>query len=193
MSAFRIAIALVICLLAALSGSSALAGELVDHATKAEGFMAAGKPVQALAEMEAAFNSVWAQAPLGFSEALFVSAPPKGFGLYDPRPTAIFKPGEPLMVYAEPYGYGYQEKDGLNTIAFSADFAVRDGKGLVLQEEKDFADLTVQSRRQNKEFQISLTFNLNGLKPGDYMLTTSLTDKASGKTGHFNLPFTIAD
>lgn len=172
-------------------GARAEAGELVDHAARAEQLLQANKPVPALAEIEAAFNSVWDKAGLGFSEALFVTSPPAGFGLYTPRATAAFHDGEPMHVYAEPFGYGFAPKDGQFAIALSADFRVRNAKGQVLQEQKGFADLTTVSRRRNKEFQVSITYQISGLKPGDYILATTLNDRTSGKSGSFELPFSI--
>ncbi len=171
--------------------SKGVAGELLEHATKAEQALADNKPVQSLAEMEAAFNKAWDIAPLGFSEALFVAKQPVGFGLYEPRATSTFKPGEPLIVYAEPFGYGFIEQGGQFGISLIADFDVKTKKGLVLQEQKAFATPATVSRRRNKEFEISFSFALNGLRPGDYLLDLKLTDKASAKVGTFTLPFTI--
>jgi hypothetical protein len=49
----------------------------------------------------------------------------------------------------------------------------------------------MDSRRRNKEFQVFITYNFQGLKPGDYVLATTLRDRNSPKTGSFELPFTI--
>ncbi|ODN71724.1 hypothetical protein [Methylobrevis pamukkalensis] len=175
---------------AALCGPAA-AGELADRSKAAEALLADGKPVQALAEMEAAFNAAWDLAPLGFSEALFVAARPSGFGIYDARLTNIFKEGEDMLVYAEPYGFGYGRDGELFLIDFEADFELKTPTGQILHEQKAFADLKMKSRRRNKEFQVFITYNFSGLKPGDYVLTTRLHDLHSDKTGAFELPFTL--
>lgn len=168
------------------------AAELADRARVAEGLLTENKPVQALAEMEAAFNAAWERAPLGFSEALFVAARPAGFGIYDARPTGVFQEGEDMLVYAEPFGFGYGRENELFLIDFKADFELRTPTGQILHKQADFADLTMKSRRRNKEFQVFITYNFNGLKPGDYVLVTRLHDLHSSKTGAFELPFTIA-
>ena len=49
------------------------------------------------------------------------------------------------------------------------------------------------SRRRNKEFQVYIVYNFKGLKPGDYVLVTKLSDRNSDKKGEFELPFTIAE
>lgn len=173
--------------------AAALAGQIVDDATSAEALIAEGKPVKALAALEDAFNVAWDAAPLSFSEALFVSARPAGFGIYNSRPTAIFQPDEPMLVYAEPFGYGFGKEDDLFRIDFSADFELRTAKGQILNAQKDFASLDMTSRRRNKEFQVFITYNFKGLKTGDYVLETTLHDRNSSKSGSFELPFTIAD
>lgn len=172
--------------------SVVVAGQIVDDATAAEQLIAAGNPVQALAAVEEAFNVAWDAAPLGFSEASFVTAKPAGFGIYDTRATTVFAPDETMQVYAEPFGYGFAKDGDLFKIDFSADFELRTVKGQILHSQADFASLDMQSRRRNKEFQVYIVYSFKGLKPGDYVLTTTLHDRNSQKSGSFDLPFTIA-
>ena len=116
--------------LSAAMFAAAFAGEIVDAAQQAESHEAAGNPVKALAAIENAFNALWDKAPLQFSEALFVSGKPQGFGIYEPRPTSVFKPGEDMPVYAEPFGYGgYGRKGDAFVISFDADFELRTASG----------------------------------------------------------------
>lgn len=181
------------CLVAfALLGSSVQAAEMADRAAEAEQLLGEGKPVQALAAIEAAFNSAWDKAPLGFSEALFVNAKPAGFGIYDVRGSAEFKPGEDMLVYAEPFGYGYGSAEDKFLIGFEADFELRTARGQILHSQENFAELAMTTRRRNKEFQVFITYNFQGLRAGDYVLVTRLRDQHSDKTGSFELPFTIA-
>lgn len=169
------------------------AGQILDDATAAEALLAEGKPVKALAALEDAFNIAWDAAPLSFSEALFVTAKPAGFGMYDARPTPIFQPDEQMLVYAEPFGYGFGKDEDLFKIDFSADFELRTAKGQILHSQENFASLDMKSRRRNKEFQIFIVYNFKGLKPGDYVLETTLHDRNSPKIGSFELPFTITE
>lgn len=170
---------------------TAFGGEIVDRAEKAEALIAEQKPIQALAEVEAAFNAAWDKAPLSFSEALFVSARPQGFGIYDARATNVFGPGEDMFVYAEPFGYGYGETNGTFNIGFDADFELRTPKGQILHAQEGFAKPGLTTRRRNKEFQVFITYNFKGLKPGDYVLVTRLRDQNSDKVGSFELPFSV--
>ena len=172
--------------------SVGLAGQILDDATTAESLLATGKPVQALAAVEDAFNIAWDAAPLGFSEASFVTGKPEGFGIYNARPTSVFMPDEQMLVYAEPFGYGFGKDGDFFKIDFTADFELRTAKGQILHAQSDFATLDMKSRRRNKEFQVFIVYAFKGLKPGDYVLETKLHDVNSPKTGNFELPFTIA-
>ena len=178
------------CLMAA---STAIAGPILDDAKAAEELLAEGKAVEALASLEAAFNVAWDAAPLGFSEATFVTGKPAGFGIYDTRPNAVFQPDEQMQVYAEPFGYGFGKDGDLFKIDFSADFQLRTTRGQILHAQEGFASLDMASRRRNKEFQVYIVYNFKGLKPGDYVLVTKLSDRNSDKKGEFELPFTIAE
>lgn len=174
-----------------LLAGPARSGELVENAATAEMQISGGRPVEALATVEAMFNSVWEAAPLGFSEALFVSGRPEGFGLYTARLKPVFAPGEPIEVYAEPFGYGFGTlADGFE-IAFDADFQLLTDTGQILHAEDGFAELSMRSKRRNKEFQVFITYAFDGLRPGDYRLVTRLRDRHSAKTGQFELPFTL--
>lgn len=178
---------------AMMAASTASAGPILDDARAAEALLAEGKAVEALASVEAAFNAAWDAAPLGFSEATFVTGEPAGFGIYDARPSTAFHPDEQLLVYAEPFGFGYGKEGDLFKIDFAADFELRTAKGQILHAQEGFASLDKLSRRRNKEFQVFIVYNFKGLKPGDYVLSTKLHDRNSPKSGEFELPFTIVD
>ncbi|WP_288196789.1 hypothetical protein [uncultured Pleomorphomonas sp.] len=169
-----------------------MAGPILDEAKAAEALLAEGKAVEALASLEAAFNAAWDAAPLGFSEATFVTGKPAGFGIYATRPNSVFQPDEQMLVYAEPFGYSFGKEGDLFKIDFSADFELRTPRGQILHAQKDFASLDMVSRRRNKEVQVYIVYNFKGLKPGDYVLVTKLSDRNSEKKGEFELPFTIA-
>ena len=98
-----------------------------------------------------------------------------------------------MLVYAEPFGYGFGKEGDLFKIDFSADFELRTPRGQILHAQEGFASLDMVSRRRNKEFQVYIVYNFKGLKPGDYVLVTKLSDRNSEKKGEFELPFTIAE
>jgi len=145
-----------------------------------------------LAQAQAAAGEVWDKTPLGFTHAFFVSAPPAAFGMYTQRPDSPFKPGEKLIVYAEPVAYGWKDKgDGTSDFGFDVDLAVKSADGAVLSEQKGFSHLVLNSHAKNREFMLTLTLDLTGADPGQYILEYTIHDIASDKTALIDLPFTM--
>ena len=144
---------------------------------------------KAMAELETA----WTAAPLAFSKGLFVDGPVSGFGGYTPRENTSFTPDDTLTVYLQPVSYGYAETDMGYAISLRADYQVSNVSGQILAEQMGFATLEQISRNKQREFHATLTFQFEGLRPGDYTLTTQLTDDTSSKSASLDLPFTISE
>jgi len=142
---------------------------------------------------EAALIEAWKATPLTVRKAFFVAEHPHGFGEYVERSGNVFKPGEKLVTYAEPVGYGWKDiGNGLYEFGFKVDFVIKSPNGDVLGGHEDFADLTQQSHARNREFMTVLTLNISDAPPGDYIVEYKLHDVSSDKTANFNLPFKIA-
>ncbi|WP_417772352.1 hypothetical protein [Stappia sp.] len=145
----------------------------------------------ALASAYERLDAAWAEAPLGFTAATFVSGDVTGYGQYTPRADAVFAAGEPLVVYAEPVGFGHAATDDGFRVALAADYEILNPSGQVLASQSGFAELGARARVKIREFHTTLRFAFEGLRPGDYRLVTRLRDTASDKTGSFVLPFTV--
>ena len=163
------------------------AGPLADLGVDAEQRLAAGDFTGALAATEDIRAQVWDASPdIGLRDTLLVTEPAVGYGLYNPRPDNKFKPGDPVYVYAEPFGFGYGSGgDGLYTIGFAVDLRVISSTGAVIGEARDIANLDLTSRYKNREFQANITYTLDGITAGVYQLETTLRDKNSAKTATF--------
>ena len=145
-----------------------------------------------LAQAQLAADAVWDKTPLDFTHAFFVSEPPAAYGMYTARPDTPFKPGEKLVVYAEPVAYGWKDKgDGTFDFGFDVDLAVKSADGAVLSEQKGFSHLALNSHAKNHEFMLTLTLDLTGADPGQYTLEYTIHDIASDKTAVIDLPFTM--
>ena len=134
---------------------------------------------------------LWEKRPLGVSAALFVQKPAKGYGLYEPRESAEFSGNQPIVVYLQPVGYGYERSEDLFRNALTADFELRTPTGQVLAEQEAFSRLSLESRAPNREFQASFSFTFEGLEPGRYALLIRLRDQNGGQRSETSLPFTI--
>ncbi len=158
---------------------------------QAEGLAAAGDQSGALHMLKEAYIQQWLKTPLAISKATFVSKRSEGYGKYHQRADNVFNAGEKMLVYIEPYGYGWGKEGDLYSIDFSADFTVSSAAGKVLGGRKNFQKLGLKSLARNTEFFISLTYTFSGIPKGDYVLTTTLNDMHSGKSVSSDLPFSV--
>jgi len=173
--------------------TAAEAGEIADLASKAEGLMTAGRYEDATKALEAAQDKLWQASPLLFRHALFTAGEPTGFGLYDLREGSAFKRSEPLIIYAEPMGYGYGRDGSLYVISLDLDFSIKDSKGKEVAAQENFGNLSFRSRFPNKEFMAKVTYDFSGLPAGDYSVTTRAKDRNTDKSAEFTLPFTLVE
>lgn len=166
----------------------AFAGILLLGATD----MAVAGTMNDLDAAEAAVLEVWKEIPIGFRTAVVIDGAPGGFGIYKEKSPAVFKPGEPVVVYAEPVGYGWIENaDGTFTFGFDVDLLVKTAAGQVVGGQDDFQRLALTSKARNREFMLTITLTLDGAPPGDYVVEYKTRDIASDKAGTISLPFTI--
>jgi hypothetical protein len=149
--------------------------------------------LEEIGRREAAVVEAWAATPLTIRQAFFVAEHPKGFGQYVKRPDNVFKPGEKLVAYAEPVGYGWKDVgNGEYEFGFKVDFLIKSPDGKLLTGQENFADLAEKSHARNREFMVVLTLDVEGAPPGDYVLEYKLHDVTNDKATTFNLPFKIA-
>ncbi len=162
-----------------------------DIMKQADEYAAAGEHLKALDTIREAYIKQWLKTPLMVRNATFVSRPNGGYGKYTPRPDAVFKSGEEMLIYAEPLGYGWKKTDDGYSIDFVVDFIVSSADGKVLGGRKAFQNMGLKSKVRNTEFFVSLTYTFSGIPPGDYLVSTTLNDRHSPKSVNFDLPFTI--
>lgn len=185
---------LALALLLALA-TPAAAGPLVDAATAIEAKLAAGDAVGALGNAWDLLALVWDQGPsLSFGQALLVQESATGYGVFNPRSSIIFKKGEPILIYCEPFGFGYGSPgEGLNSVNFIVDLQVLDASGNQLALAEGATEYNMTSRHQNREVQANITYNLDGIPVGRYTLVTTLRDKNSLKSGSFQTAIEIIE
>jgi len=179
--------------LAVLAGSfvPAVAGEVVDLAREAEERAKAGETVAAVETLRRAIGVLAAQGPLALRRVQFIAEPPKGFGIYKARADNVFRPGEPLIIYAEPVGMGWKTENSANRALVAADFEIRTPDGKILGGQKDFGRFEFTSREQNQEIMTHLTIRLSGAPAGNYVFAATYRDQVNGKSANLTLPFEI--
>jgi hypothetical protein len=173
--------------LVALAPIPATAGPLTDKAAEVEALLSAGDDKGAIAAARDLFGAAWAASTgLAIGETVLLAEPASGYGIYNPRATDSYKLGEPVLIYAEPMGFGYgSPSQGLYSIGFFVDLKVMTEMGEILADLQNLTELDQISRYPLREFQANLTYNLKGIAPGRYILQTTLRDKNSAKIGTF--------
>ncbi|WP_040878488.1 hypothetical protein [Kaistia granuli] len=177
-------------LLFAVTGTAG-AGEVADKAAEAETLLQAGKTAEAQAALDSAIEAFWKAVPLTLRNARFVDDV-KGFGDFTAHAGSNFAPSSTLQIYVEPQGFGWAEVDGGYKIAFASEIEIRNAGGQILTKSSAPARLEKIGRNKNREFQISVGFQLPALKAGDYVLVLTVTDEATGRSAPVELPFSIS-
>ena len=172
----------------------AYAGPLAEAAAKAEALAATGDAVSAHDIMRSAISDFSEALPLSIGKAVFVTADPKGYGMYSPKEGPSFKPGESLVSYVEPVGLTWKPapENGRIQAHFSVDLDILSSTGEVLASQKAFGDFTFNGFFRNQEIYATLTTDVNGAAAGDYVLRFRFNDLNSGESASVDQKFTIA-
>ena len=172
--------------LAPASGQS-----VVGKAQEAERLLAAGKVGEAMDAMDDAAVLLWEKAPLTFRRSVWVTERATGFGLFNARDNAVFSSGQPMLVYAEPIGFGWRKDGDAYRTDMVADIVFRSADGKELFRKDEFLTMQLAGRYRNREFFTNMNYTLTGVPAGEYRVETIFRDRTSGKTGSFTLPLTI--
>lgn len=172
-------------------GSGVSAQSVQDLAKQAEADAKSDKNLEAYNTIRKAALKIWESGPLLFREARFVKSSPTGYGIYDPRPDNVFKPGEKLFIYVEPVGFTWKDQGALNHAELVSDLVLKDSEGTVLGEQAGFGTFTFDSRDQNMEVMTALTIDFTEAPAGKYIAQLKFTDKLGNKSASFELPFEI--
>lgn len=176
----------------ALAGAiPASAGPVADAAGEAERSLAAGASDAAIAAFDRAADAFWQALPLGFRTAVFARRA-NGFGDYEARADGPFRPGETVLIYLEPVGYGWTATGDGFRIRLSADLEIRTAAGIILAKAEDFAAVEQVSRAKSREFQATIGLTLPNLKPDSYELRLTVRDATTGKFANLTMPFVVA-
>ncbi len=171
---------------------SAYAGELTNSAKKIEDLLAASQPVAAYDVLLEMSDKVWAKLPMKVRNAQYVQEI-YSFRRFTPKESAVFKPNETHIIYAEPIGFTYgTTTSGEREAGFRIDFSLSDATGKVILRRSDFLKIDLPLGANNKEVHLNLTVDLTGLPEGQYESHYVIKDKYSEKQDQISLPFAIA-
>ena len=167
--------------------------EYIKTAPVTDAAEGAGKSndVDALAALDEAAAALSEKVPLTMRRALWVAAPPTGYGMYVPRENNVFASGVKMMIYGEPVGFGWRKNGDFWQTDVAIDVVVKSKDGKALQRAQDFTNLRVSSRIRNREMMAQLTYSFTDIPAGEYIVESIMRDRINGKSGTFSLPFIV--
>lgn len=169
-----------------------------------------------LAELEAArqqYLLVWNNTAFSSHFDVFIAeGTHSGYGIYREHvPANVFRPGETIVLYIEPVGFGHQpitdtstQEGGNNSTAattrtlylinMTADYIISDSSRTELATIEDLPVSNLISHRQNTEFSLTLTLSQEEPFPvGDYLVTYVVHDQVTGQSFQIDKRITIDD
>lgn len=184
--------ALLATILSVSGASNAIAGALVDAATKAEALVAEGKADEAIALLRSAQTQIDAGKGLRVRKALFVTEKPLAFGAYSGAASNQFPVGSTLISYTEPAGLTWKDLgNGKFATRFTVDFELRNPAGELLAAQKAFGSFSLKSTAPLHEVFTPLTLDVSAVPKGDYVVRYIFTDVENGKTASVDQPFSL--
>jgi hypothetical protein len=159
-------------------------------------------PNMTLDDAREQYLSIWNQTEFNTTFSTFIKPfSAAGYGVYDERSSNVFAPGETIVLYIEPVGFGHRQlldEKGNNTlylINMTAGYEIASANGTELQLIKDVPVVNVTSHRPNTEMFLTLTLtqDVQSLPAGNYVITYSVTDEVSGKSFQLEKEITIAE
>jgi hypothetical protein len=168
-----------------------------------------------LAELQTArqqYLSIWNNTAFSSLFDVFIAEGSHlGYGIYREHvPANVFRPGETIVLYVEPVGFGHQpiiddstQDGGNNSTAttrtlylmnMTADYIISDSNGTDLATIEDLPAANLISHRQNTEFSLTLTLSQEEPFPvGDYIVTYVVRDQVTGQSFQIDKRITIDD
>jgi hypothetical protein len=140
--------------------------------------------------LDDAVNTIWVESPLLFRDVTLVEAGDENGSAE--RTNRLFQPDETLRVRVEPVGYGYGGSGDRVKIGFSGDLSMENATGQILAEAKDLFSVSVDSVPGNRHFDMTISFVVPYVRPGEYTARFTVRDQNSPKSGAFDVPFTVA-
>jgi hypothetical protein len=182
-----------ILVVAAMAASPSTAGEIGKRAAEAERLLQSGDAAGALEEFRGAEDALWQAMPLAVKNIRHVESA-EGVGIYVERASHAYRPGEKIVLYMEPIGYGYGS-DGLgnSVIALSVDLTVFTQSGESLGTVENISQIRLASHTRNRElfFKLHLTLEQDSLPAGKYRAEFVMHDANSDKKATFSTDFEI--
>ncbi|MCB1407027.1 MAG: hypothetical protein KDK01_12420 [Rhodobacteraceae bacterium] len=187
-----------ICFALALGGP--LAGEhgaradtLSEAAHAIETLIAQGQSEDAVAAARQFLRRVTDQTGFGVTNARLIESPATGYGIYVPRESNTYLPGDPVYAYVEVYGFSLSsQRNGANRLMFDVAFTLDTPDGQQMTDAMiPMGEILLESFSEPVDGYFHLTYRVTGAE-GAFNLRTRVTDRESGQSAEFVLPVVFA-
>lgn len=162
---------------------------LISAAARIEEMLARGDTEAALSASRQFLRAVTARTGFGVTNVRLTTGPAEGFGMFHPRPDALYRVGEPIYAYVEVYGFSMTpEAGGANRLLFDVSFTLDGPDGQQMTEALiPMGEVRLDSYSQPIDGFFHLTYRVSGAE-GPYVLRTEVIDRPSGQRAVFRLP-----
>lgn len=169
-----------------------------------------GNQLGQLENLRQEYLSVWNNTAFSSQFDVFIAeGTDGGYGVYREHvPANVFRPGETIVLYMEPVGFGHQSITATSTddiainnasvsmplylIDMTVDIIISDATGTQLQALEDLPAASSISHRQNTEFPLVVTLTQSEPFPvGDYIVTYVVHDQVTGQSFQIDRQITI--
>ncbi|MFN4206058.1 MAG: hypothetical protein ACK4HG_06655 [Agrobacterium albertimagni] len=179
---------------ALLFAAPVTAGPLLDAAIEAEKLAAQNDAKGAFEAMRSGLAAFSQSLPLTVPRAVFITEVPKAYRAYSEKSEPVFVTGEKLITYVEVAGLKWRPApDNQRESRFTVDLELTDDKGKTLALQKEFGNFTFTGHSDAIEIYTHLTLDVDGAKPGSYVLRYTVNDVIAERSTPFELPFTLKD
>ncbi|KPF57512.1 hypothetical protein IP85_12985 [Rhizobium sp. AAP116] len=177
-----------------LSAAPVAAGPLLDAAIEAEKLAAQNDAKGAFEAMRSGLAAFSQSLPLTVPHAVFITEVPKAYRAYTAKAEPVFVTGEKLITYVEVAGLKWQPApNNQRQSHFTVDLELTDDEGKTLALQKEFGNFTFTGHSDAIEVYTHLTLDVDGAKPGGYVLRYTVNDVIAERSTPFELPFTLKD
>lgn len=176
-----------------IGAQAALGDTLGEAAVGIEALIEQGRNDEAVRAARRFMQSVTDRTGFGVTNARLIERPATGFGIYEPRGSNVYRPGDPVYAYVEVYGFSLSpQSDGANRLMFDVAFTLDTPDGQQMTESLiSMGEIRLDSFSEPLDGYFHLTFRVTGVD-GAFTLRTRVTDRESGQSDEFLLPVIFA-
>ena len=169
--------------------SDADADVLSDATAEIELLIAEGRQEDAMSAARQFVRLVSDMTGFGVTNAQLIEGAATGFGVFEPRDSNVYMPGEAVNAYVEVFGFSLTSSDaGTNRLLFDVAFTLDSPGGEQMTDALiPMGEIQLESYSEPLDGYFHLTYRVSGAD-GAYNLRTQVTDRESGQVTEFVLP-----